>query len=162
MKKYAMRFLTLVLAVVLMSTLAVSASAAGTDRSSYSMQNARVSSPFPFTMFIQNASKDINTMNNSAKSFTKAGITEGNVTTYGKIILSHVEGKYSAGIGYYDGSKVRGFSELYTIDQANNSMFNRGMAVQNLVAGRTYFLFAENTSIYSCTMHGTVSADVYW
>ena len=144
-----------------MSTFAVSANAAGADKNSYSAQNARLSSPFPFTMFIQNASKDINTMNNSAKRFTKSGITEDSVTTYGKIILTHVQGKYSAGIGYYDGSKIRGASDLYATDQSTNAPFNRAMAVQNLVAGRTYFLCAENTSIYSCTMHGTVSADVF-
>lgn len=147
MKKYAVRFFTLVMIITVMSTMVIPASA--------------VSTPFPFAMFVQNASHDINTAGNSAKQFTKANISESNVTTYGKIILSRNDGKYTAGIGYFVGGDVSGATGLYTSNQTTNTMFNRNYAVANLVASRTYFLYAKNDSTYSCTMHGTVSADVY-
>lgn len=159
MKKYVARFLAFVMIITAMSTMAVSASAAENENG-YSMQ-PRVSSPFPFTMFVSDASHDINTAGNSAKQFTKAGISESNVTTYGKLILTRTDGKYTAGIGYLVGGEVSGATGLYTSNQTTNTMFNRNYAVTNLVAGRTYFLYAENDSLYSCTMHGTVSADVY-
>lgn len=148
MKKYAVRFLTLVMSITVMVTMATSANA--------------VSTPFPFTMIVANASHDINTMNNSAKRFTKANITEDSITAYGKIILNHVEGKYTAGIGYLNGDEISGAPELYVSNRPTNAMFNTSNAVMYLVAGRTYFLYAENDSLYSCTMHGTVSADVFW
>lgn len=160
MRKYVVRLLALVMIITVMSTMAVSASAAENDNSS-SMQDPRVSSPFPFALFVQNASYEINTSGNSAKQFTKAGISESNVTTYGKLILTRTDGKYTAGIGYLNGANVAGATGLYVSNYTNNVVFSKNYAVSNLVAGRTYFLYAKNDSSSSCTMHGTITADVY-
>lgn len=160
MKKYAVRLLALVMTIAVVFTMAVSASAAE-NSTSYSMQGARVSSPFPFAMFVQNASYEINTSGNSAKQFTISGISETYVTTYGKLILTNSNGKYTAGIGYLSGANVTGSSGLYVSNRSSNAVFSLSYAVSKLVAGRTYFLYAKNDSTVSCTMHGTVSADVY-
>lgn len=162
MKRYVVYFLSLVMVITMTVTMVMSASAAEFSGSSYSTQDTRVSTPFPFTMIIQSASNDLNTMDNPAKRFTKASISENNITTYGKIILTYVEGRYSAGIGYLNGNLVTGVPDLSVSEQLNNTMFSRSLAVMHLVAGRTYFLYAKNDSISSCTMHGTVSTDVYW
>lgn len=159
MKKYVARFLAFAMIITIMSTMVVSVSAA--ENNDGSGIQPRVSSPFPFTMLVQNASYDISTAGNSQKQFTKANISESYVTTYGKLILSRSDGKYEAGIGYLVGTNVTGSTGLYTSSQSTNTMFNKSAAVSNLVAGRTYFLYAKNVSENPCTMHGTTSADVY-
>lgn len=159
MKKHVVRFLAFIMSITLISTMAVSASAAE-NNSGYSAQ-PRVSRPFPIIMLLQNVAHDLNTAGNPEKRFTKSNITESYIITYGHIIHTVNYGKYAGGIGYLANGVVKGTPWLYTAENETKKGFERACPVANLVASRTYFLYAENDTPDGCTMHGTVSADVY-
>lgn len=158
MKKYAMRVLALVLVVGMMSAMALPASATEYNNA----QSSRASSIFPFTMRVLSTYRELTTMNDSAKRFTKSDVSGSGVTVYGKIIHTLDGGKYTAGLGVLNSDgDVEGVTGAHVSSYSSNVSFSRNKGVSDLVAGTTYFLFVQNDSSQSYSMHGTVSADVY-